>query len=396
MNLGYYFHANAAFSEDGDTARVEAFFAAFVRMLAANAGEGTFYAHAGAPDETHTGALRPSDRVTCINLGHRPPRPLMYLWPRRPLRAFDPKAQRVDAVLVRGPTALLPAIDRRCRRAGIPMVGLLVADNRNWRPTVAMPAWRNRLIQIWHWVLACSQARVARHALMLAVSKSIVRDRAYRRTAIVQTTSLTDADLTGPDNRERSFPVSGPVRLFYAGRVVEEKGLFDLIEALALLVSQGRGIELELVGGQFGDATLTHLLARAEELRVKDRITVTGYIEAGPQLLDAYRRSDIFVLPTHGEGGVNHALKEAFATGTPVVTTSIREITEFLQNREHAVLVPRRDPQALAAGIAEVIDDAKLRAHIAQRGFAWVQEFTMEACAQTIVDHIRMEIARTR
>lgn len=392
MNVGYYFHAPAAFDDEGN-AKIEAFFAAFIHAIAREAGQVTFYAHSGPPDETQTGQVGPASSVLCVNLGPRPPRPVMYLYPRTALRTFDPRAQELDAMLVRGPTALLPAIARRSQRAGIPMVGLLVADNRNWRPTVSFPWWRNRLILLFVWFLERSQARIGRKSLMLAISESIVRN--YKRTAIVQTTSLRRADLTGPEGRHRHWPSAGdPIRLLFTGRLAQEKGLFELVAAAALLVEWGYDIEVELVGGEFGDNTLRHVLERAARSGMTDRIVVTGYLEAGPSLLAAYQRSDIYVLPTFGEGAVPHTVKEAFATGLPVITSDIREIREFITNGEHAILVPRGDVPALAKGIATMIEDDSLRRRLSAAAFAWVQGSTIEASAKAITAHIREEVTR--
>lgn len=391
MNVGYYFHAPAAFDDDHH-ARIEAFFAAFVQALSATAGHATLYAHPGPPDETHTGALGPSCGVSCIALDRRRHAPLMYLWPRPSLRHFRPAVDGVDALVVRGPTPLLRAFARRCRRAGVPMVGLLVADHRNWRPSKAVPAWRNRLDQVYGYFLDRSIERASRHTLMLSISRSITTGRGYRRVDYVHTSSLTDADVLATAPR-RQWPAHGSTRLLFAGRLVEEKGLLDLVAALRVLVDAGHDVVVELVGG-LGDATVDHALRTAEQLGVRDRITLTGYLAAGPSLLEAYRRSDVYVLPTHGEGAVPHTVKEAAATRTPIVTTNVAAITEFFADRQHAVLVAPRDPAALARGIAAVIEDEQLRAAMIDRAFRWVQGHTVEASAAAVVEHLRAEARR--
>lgn len=395
MNVGYYFHPEAVFDDDG-IAKTEAHWGYFVRALAGEVGQVTFYAHPGASGATETLPLRPEDNIRCVDIGPRRQRPVMYLWPRPNMRAFRPKADGLDAMVVRAPTSLLPAFARRCRRAGIPVIPLLVDDTSNWRDTAIFPGWRNRLIRLWLWWQQRAQDRVARKTLTLAISKSIVRGSSYKRTAIVPTTSLSRADLTGPEGRTRGWPAAGQrIRLLYTGRLAEEKGLLELGDALAQLVADGHNVEVELVGGVYGgDTTVDKMLERAEAAGLRDRIIVSGFLEAGPALLAAYARADIYVLPTYGEGSVTRTIKEAFATGVPVVSTTIRENTEFLTDGKQAVLVAMRSPDELAKGIARVIGDSTLRARMTAAGFEWVQGYTNERSGELVAGHVRDEIAR--
>jgi len=395
MNIGYYFHTYAVFGADG-TAKTEAHWALFIRAVAAEAGSVTYYAHSGPGQGIENMELGPEWNVRCVDLGPRRRRPLMFLFPWIPLRNFKPKADKLDAMIVRGPNALLAPIAKRSRRAGVPMVGLLVDElTSNWKGRAGMPAWRVKAVRVWLWVQSRAITRVGRRSLMLAISKSIVRDPNFKRTAIVRTTSLSRADLTGPAGRTRKWPAPGePIRLLFTGRVQKEKGLFELLDAVAALVGEGRNVELELAGPTYGDPTIDLLRARADELGIGGRVTYLGFLEAGPELLGAYLNADIFVSPTWGEGSVSRTIKEAFATGLPVVTTTVREIAEFLSDGAEAVLVPRQDAPALTAGIARMIDDPALRERTTQAGFEWVQDFTNEASAAVIVGHVRDEIAR--
>jgi glycosyltransferase involved in cell wall biosynthesis len=138
------------------------------------------------------------------------------------------------------------------------------------------------------------------------------------------------------------------------------------------------------------------MLEQATRDGVADRIIVSGFLEAGPALLAAYERADIYVLPTHGEGSVTRTIKEAFASGVPVVTTTIRSHLEFLRDGDQAVLVEPRSANALADGIERVIRDAALRDTIARNGFEWVKDYTNERSAAIVTEHLRNEIAQAR
>jgi glycosyltransferase involved in cell wall biosynthesis len=396
VNVGYYFHPQVVFDDDGSV-RTEAHWGYFVRALAREAGTVTFYGHPGEFSGTETLPLRPEDNVRAVSLGARRQQPKMLVRPGPNLEAFDPAGDKLDVMLVRCPTPMLWGFARKCRRAGVPMVGLVVADlAANWRPTAAFPWWRNRLIKLNVMTAARVQRFVGKRHLMLAISDAVVSAPGYTRTAIVPTTSLSEADLTGPSQRTRAFPTTGRIRLLFTGRLVEEKGLLQFGEALADLVRRGHDVELELVGASYGDSTIDTMLEQATRDGVADRIIVSGFLEAGPALLAAYERADIYVLPTHGEGSVTRTIKEAFASGVPVVTTTIRSHLEFLRDGDQAVLVEPRSANALADGIERVIRDAALRDTIARNGFEWVKDYTNERSAAIVTEHLRNEIARAR
>lgn len=393
MNVGYYFHPEVVFDDDG-SARTEAHWGYFVRALAREAGQVTFYGHPAEFTGKETLPLRAVDNVRSISLGRRRQQPKMLVRPGPNLEAFDPSADGLDVMLVRCPTPMLWGFARKCRKAGVPMVGLVVADlAANWRPTAAYPWWRNRLIKLNVMTAAYVQRRVGARHLMLAISDAVVSAKGYDRTAIVPTTSLSEADLTGPDKRTRAYPASGRVRLLFTGRLVEEKGLFQLVDALTDLVGRGHDLELELVGATY-DSTPDTLLATARANGIEDRVLMTGFLEAGPALLAAYERADIYVLPTHGEGSVTRTVKEAFASGIPVVTTSIRSHMEFLRDGEQAVLVEPHSAESLANGIERLLTDASLRERVARNAFEWVKDYTNERSAALVVAHLRDELAR--
>lgn len=397
MNVGYYFHPRAVFSDDGTTAKTEAHWAMFIRGLAADLGQVTFYAHPGQPtaDGIETTELGPEWNIQVVNIGPRRRRPLMYLFPGPNLRHFKPKEQRLDAMIVRGPTSLLPAFARRSRRNGIPALGLLVDDTSNWQGRTGEPRWRVTLVKMWLFWQRKAIARVGRKSLMMSISKSIVRDRWFKRTVPMRTSSFSKADLTGPAGRTRPFPIPPDrVRLLFAGRIALEKGVFELCDAMELLVNEGYDVECEFVGALYpNDRTVARL--KEQIARTLDgRVTFRGFLEAGPELLGAYHEADVYVLPTWGEGAVTRTIREAFATGLPVVTTTIREITEFLTDGVEAVLVPKQDPRALADGIKRVIDDPALRDSMTKAGFEWVQDYTNEASVALVAGYVRDEVAR--
>jgi sugar transferase (PEP-CTERM/EpsH1 system associated) len=90
---------------------------------------------------------------------------------------------------------------------------------------------------------------------------------------------------------------------------------------------------------------------------LQDRVWLAGTREDVPQLLSML---DIFVLPSLAEG-ISNTILEAMACGLPVVATRVGGNAELLREGETGFLVPRADPQAMAAALLNYVDHAALR-----------------------------------
>ncbi len=143
--------------------------------------------------------------------------------------------------------------------------------------------------------------------------------------------------------------------LLYVGRLVRQKGLFELIEATAE-VRQRIEFRLVLVGdGLAGDS----LRAKVQERGLQAHVWFRGYL-LGEDLWNAYRSADAFVLPTWREG-FPYAIMEAMHTGLPIVTTRMRGMADHLQEGINALFVEPRNPSDLARALLEILSNDELR-----------------------------------
>jgi glycosyltransferase involved in cell wall biosynthesis len=149
-----------------------------------------------------------------------------------------------------------------------------------------------------------------------------------------------------------------PTALF-VGRLDEEKRVDEFLRALARVP----GAFGEIVG----DGTCKsewELLAR--DLGITDRVKFHGFVSED-DLLDAYARADLFVMPGVAELQ-SLATMEAMAAGKPVVTTTLGSNREVTNDGETAVLVPPKDPAALAGAIRALVGDAARLEELGRRG----------------------------
>jgi glycosyltransferase involved in cell wall biosynthesis len=138
------------------------------------------------------------------------------------------------------------------------------------------------------------------------------------------------------------------------------KGIGTLIEALALLPKRAR---LTLVDDDHPDNAARK---RAAELGCADRLRIVGRVPTD-ELVRLYRRATLVAVPSRYEGfGLPAA--EAMACGTPVVATAAGALPEVLGVGGGGVLVPPDRPEALAKGIATLLEQPEARAELGARG----------------------------
>jgi glycosyltransferase involved in cell wall biosynthesis len=173
---------------------------------------------------------------------------------------------------------------------------------------------------------------------------------------------------------ELGLPVEG-VLLLFVGLLVPVKGLSVLLEALESLK------DLPLTTVLVGDGSEEPALRRQAEAAGLD------VLFAGRQPATQVHRwmaaADALVLPSLSEGRPNVVL-EAQATGLAVVATAVGGTPELIDDGRTGVLVPVQDPDALAAALRRVVDDAALRQRLGTAGRSAIVEggLTWEASAE--------------
>jgi glycosyltransferase involved in cell wall biosynthesis len=162
---------------------------------------------------------------------------------------------------------------------------------------------------------------------------------------------------------KRTSRSSKRVRCLAVARLIERKGLGDLIRALALL-ERGR-FELEIVGGGPDEGVLRDLAA---QLGVAEDVRFLGPLDR-PQVARQYREADMFTLPSSAEAFGN-VFAEALASGLPIVGSTVGGIPDLVEHGSNGLLVHPGDLGSLAGAIRYLADDPELRHEMAQRNRA--------------------------
>jgi radical SAM protein with 4Fe4S-binding SPASM domain len=184
----------------------------------------------------------------------------------------------------------------------------------------------------------------------------------------------------------------------FVGRMDAKKGITHLIDAAAQLLLDHPSLRFLVVGppDAFQQAHAEHLLHRARTELPPNRFIFAGAREDVAQLLTA---SDIFVLPSRGEG-MSHAINEAGAAALPVVTFEDGAAAQQLDNGAAGILVPPGDTNGLVAALRSLIESPDLRARLGNALRARVlDDFSAQRVIprwQMLFDEVAVDLPRTR
>lgn len=178
-------------------------------------------------------------------------------------------------------------------------------------------------------------------------------------------------------------PAAPPVVATMVARLLRDKGVWEFVEAARLLRARGVPVTMRLVGGVDAGNPTSATPAEVEAWQREGCVEALGERSDVPQL---YAASHIAVLPSYREG-LPKSLIEAAACGRAVVTTDVPGCRDAIDPDKTGLLVPVRDPQALADAIARLVDDAALRHSMGVAGRALAErEFNIERVARIHVE----------
>lgn len=162
--------------------------------------------------------------------------------------------------------------------------------------------------------------------------------------------------------------------------LADHKGHKYLIRAAGILKEKAPKIKFIIVG----EGPLKMQLTRqASESHVGDIVFFLGFREDVPQILGSL---DLFVLSSYLEG-LGSSLLDAMACRLPIVATNVGGIPEVVTHGETGLLVPPRNPKALAGAILKLYENRELAVQLAEKGFAQVhKKFSAEAMAGKVVN----------
>jgi glycosyltransferase involved in cell wall biosynthesis len=167
---------------------------------------------------------------------------------------------------------------------------------------------------------------------------------------------------------EYGLPATGAL-VGQVAALAPHKDPLNFVNAIAALKKSRADVCGVMVGtGPLAD----QVRSQVDTMGLSNTIHLLGFREDAHRLL---RHFDVFVLSSHLEG-LGTSILDAMVLGIPVVATRAGGIPEMVEDGVSGLLVPSRDPQALAAAIDRVLQDASLREKLRQGGYKTAERFT--------------------
>jgi glycosyltransferase involved in cell wall biosynthesis len=208
-------------------------------------------------------------------------------------------------------------------------------------------------------------------AAVICISRYTASEVAKLTTRPIELVPFGCTVRTRPSVRDPNKPVKD---LLFAGRLVTRKGLDYLLRAIPLC--DRVPVHLDVVGD--GDkAAVWQALAR--ELGLDGKVTFRGVV-SNEELERYYANADVFVLPAivdeRGDTeGLGVVLVEALGFQTPVVASDVGGIPDVIIDGQTGLLVPEKDPAALAGAIQRLLQKRELAAELAGRGLRYARDY---------------------
>lgn len=272
-----------------------------------------------------------------------------------------------------------------CRLLGIPIVG----HARGWTAHTA----RVRVYE------AAERAALRALDLVVAVSEAkrseLLRLGMPGSKVITVYNSVDTAQYVSADGRRmqarKVFGLEDGAQVIGSvGRLSQEKGHAVLIEALVLLRDAGCAPKLLVIGDGPEEV---HLKDAVRRLGLEAQVIFAGFREGADRLIAGL---DLLVLPSLSEGLPNVVL-EAYANRVPVVASRVGGVPEVVEHPRTGLLVPPRDPCALAEAVRAVLGDRQTAVRMAEAGFELVsRRFSFAANAPKLAEAYRSVACRGR
>lgn len=227
--------------------------------------------------------------------------------------------------------------------------------------------WKNRLLKkIGRFVIKkADRVRVNSRAVFNQVKEQGISEEKIRLVFL-----RVDLNLFNPNLR-----VSETHRLMtigYIGRLVEGKGLEDLLDAISRL-HQDYGGQANLNVLIYGDGPLKNkLIKMARDMKIDDKIKWRGFVPYG-KVPEALSQIDVFVYPSLHEG-FGRAIMEALAMEKAVVATNVGGIPDLIKDGINGFMVDPNNPEMLAEKIKELLENKEQREKFGKAGRKWISE----------------------
>jgi glycosyltransferase involved in cell wall biosynthesis len=167
---------------------------------------------------------------------------------------------------------------------------------------------------------------------------------------------------------DREYKVAEQFKILYLGRVTDDKGIMELMQAVKLLKEKNYNFELTVVGdGGF----MPDIREFIQNHQIDDTVRLIGAIDDSTLVAHYYKSSDIYILPTYHEG-FPRTLYEAMIFGTPIITTFVGGIPGLMKDGFNCKEIKPKSVQSIVERLEFAFNNYDKMIEYAKNGFKTV------------------------
>jgi glycosyltransferase involved in cell wall biosynthesis len=160
--------------------------------------------------------------------------------------------------------------------------------------------------------------------------------------------------------------------IIFIGKIVENKGVIELVEAACQLINEFPDLQLKLIGR--GDEFLISQLKKlAIQSGAENLLDIPGYIHK-EDLPVELSKAHMFAAPSHYEGGPGFVFLEAMACGLPVIGCTGSGVEDIVTSGVNGILVPPKDIIALRSALKKLLHDKDLAEQLGSNAHQYVMK----------------------
>lgn len=383
MNVGYHSHVPAI--KNGEHIYTPGSQGVLIDSLAPYCEKIICFLHSPVLEEEHQcNYLIKSKNVQLENIGLHLSVPIRMFRAGSYASSLFARRTEIDFLLIRGPSPLLPAMSNRI--PGIPKVLLLGGSYTNGLESLQQPWWRKELIRLWCYWNEAAQLKIAQKNLTFVNSSMLYNQLKPSLPNLIETrtTTISEKDIYVREDTCNAVPF----HILFSGRIVAEKGIEDVLQALALLKKQGIDSVLDIVGSVDNTAYWDQVLKNIKFLGLVEQVRYHGFKMVGEELFAYYRKADVYIVASRTYEGFPRTIWEALSQSAPVIATKIGSIPLYLRHEQDALLASPNNPEELATLLKRIFSESDLRKRLIYNGLKLARTNTLDFRAREMMSHI--------
>jgi len=179
----------------------------------------------------------------------------------------------------------------------------------------------------------------------------------------------------------KTYLKRGKIKVLFASRMIEKKGVFDLIHAIPYVINE---IDAHFIFvGDGRDAEKAKMAVSSYNLNFN--VSWLGYIPS-IKMKSIYLNADLLVFPSHFPEGMPMVLVYGIAAGLPIITTRVRFTYDYFREKKNCLFISTSSPKEIASKIIHLAKNPHIMNHMSKFNFPLSIEFNKDVVSNEYIE----------